>query len=135
MELLGTEEDAEEAAAAPVTEVAAAVDGAAARRSQPVEGAALEMAAPVPVQPTRQRSRVAPKGEEELRQLLVHVQGVRQRQQSPHNSRRSPSLTPHPTPRPSAPKHGPPELPPLIAASIWLTRLSPPARLAVKPRR
>jgi hypothetical protein len=34
---------------------------------------------------------------EELRQLLVHVQGVRQRQQSPHGSRRS--FTPHPTPR------------------------------------
>ena len=35
---------------------------------------------------------------EELRQLLVHVQGVRQRQQSPHGSKRS-SFTPHPTPR------------------------------------
>ena len=35
---------------------------------------------------------------EELRKLLVHVQGVRQRQQSPHNSRRSPPA-PHPTPR------------------------------------
>ena len=35
---------------------------------------------------------------EELRQLLVHVQGVRQRQQSPHTSRRGPSA-PHPTPR------------------------------------
>lgn len=36
---------------------------------------------------------------EELRKLLVHVQGVRQRQQSPHTSRRSPSAPPHPTPR------------------------------------
>ena len=35
---------------------------------------------------------------EELRKLLVHVQGVRQRQQSPHGSR-SRSFTPHPTPR------------------------------------
>ena len=35
---------------------------------------------------------------EELRQLLVHVQGVRQRQQSPHGSKRA-SFTPHPTPR------------------------------------
>ena len=35
---------------------------------------------------------------EELRKLLVHVQGVRQRQQSPHGSKRA-SFTPHPTPR------------------------------------
>ena len=35
---------------------------------------------------------------EELRKLLVHVQGVRQRQQSPHGSKRQ-SFTPHPTPR------------------------------------
>ena len=35
---------------------------------------------------------------EELRKLLVHVQGVRQRQQSPHGSKAR-SFTPHPTPR------------------------------------